>query len=477
MNKYINWALIVRITLTSFLLIGVFQPLMAQVTNSPPKLTLDRAILAAVSYDPWLQASKYQQDSLESMSIAAGTLPDPKVSLGIANIAAETFQFDQEMMTQFKVGVSQMIPRGDSLEIKQQQLKLMSEEFPFLREDRKARLTVKVAEMWLDVYKAQQSIVLIDKDRALFEQLADIAQASYASALGKTRQQDIVRAQLELTRLDDRLVRLKQQQEVGIQRLSEWIEDLFLTEYLQDSDGLPRHKKSAQLIVSEQLPSVKKFFPEDLLTNNKLSSQKLSEYLFDHPALMALEQKIKVSQNGIKLAKQNYKPAWGISAGYGYRADDALGRERADLFSVGLSFDIPLFTANRQDKQVRSAISESSAIKTNKWMALRKMIASVEGYRAQLNRLIERRNLYSGKLLPQMHDQVEASLTAYTNDDGDFAEVVRSKIAELNATIDALAIDVDIQKNIVQLNYYFMNNYQDIISQKVTQSDFLGELK
>ena len=57
-----------------------------------------------------------------------------------------------------------------------------------------------------------------------------------------------------------------------------------------------------------------------------------------------------------------------------------------------------------------------------------------------------------------MREQAEASLTAYTNDDGDFAEVVRSRIAELNAQIDALNIAVDRQKTISQLNYFFTNS-------------------
>ena len=103
-----------------------------------------------------------------------------------------------------------------------------------------------------------------------------------------------------------------------------------------------------------------------------------------------------------------------------------------------MSFDIPIFTANRQDKQVQSAISKTAAVKTEKWLLIRKLIASFETNRAQLLHTNERQKLYQQRLLPQMHDQAEASLTAYTNDDGDFAEVVRSRIAELNATIDAI---------------------------------------
>jgi len=128
------------------------------------------------------------------------------------------------------------------------------------------------------------------------------------------------------------------------------------------------------------------------------------------------------------------------------------------LFSVGVSFDLPLFTENRQDQQLRAATSKKATVKTKRWLVLRHLIASFKSTRAQLLRLIERQKLFKRRLLPQMHDQAEASLTAYTNDDGDFAEVVRSRIAELNARIDALNINVDIQKNIVQLNYFLIES-------------------
>jgi hypothetical protein len=60
-----------------------------------------------------------------------------------------------------------------------------------------------------------------------------------------------------------------------------------------------------------------------------------------------------------------------------------------------------------------------------------------------------------------MNEQAAASLTAYTNDDGDFAEVVRARIAELNAKIDALNIDVDRQKTIIQINYYLTASHAE----------------
>lgn len=443
------------VALASFFLGGAV-PVVAEILN------LDEAVQAAQDNDPWLVENRHSQSALEARSVAVGTLPDPTVSVGLANLPVDTFDIDQEPMTQITVGVSQIIPRGDSLKLKREQLQVASREYPHQRRERRARTAVTVGRLWLDAYKVQESIILIENDRPLFIQLVDVAEASYSSALGRTRQQDIVRAQLELTSLDDRLTRLRQMQETILENLSEWVSGYFHEQYQIATPSLSYSGRSG-LQLPRNLPDIamlnKPLFTED----QEADPQALYIYFADHPAVLSIEQKIKASELGIELARQSYKPQWGVNAGYGYRDDPSAG-DRADFISLGLSFDLPVFTKNRQDKEVLEAVSQTEAVKTTKWSLVRKMIAGFEKNRVQLRRLQERQRLYQVQLLPQMHEQAEASLTAYTNDDGDFAEVVRARIAELNARIEALEIDVEIQKSIIELNYYFMENAEDIIA-------------
>lgn len=443
-------------------LLSVFSTIAQSADNT---LTLDEAVRTAQINDPWLAGNRHSQDAIESMSVAAGTLPDPKISLGFANVPTDTFDFNQEAMTQFKVGVTQMFPRGDSLAIKRKQFEAVGSQFPFQRLDRKAKIVVTVSKLWLDAYRAQESIILIEKDRPLFEQLVDVAEASYSAAFGKTRQQDIVRSQLELTRLDDRLTVLRQKQEMFMEKLSEWLSEYFHGEYSDSSTGLSPYLWS-RLELDRSRTDIKMLQESLYLAKREADPQKLLDHFARHPSLLTVDRKIEASKIAIDLAREKYKPAWGVNANYGYRDEDQNGRDRADFVSIGISFDLPYFTSNRQDKEVQSAVSLAEAVKTKKWALLRKMIAGFEKSRAQLIRLNERQLLYQEQLLPQIHEQAEASLTAYTNDDGDFAEVVRSRIAELNAQIAALGIDVERQKTIVELNYYFMENANDIIANK-----------
>jgi outer membrane protein TolC len=425
-------------------------------------LSLKTAVQAAQDNDPWLVENRHSQSALEARSVAAGSLPDPTVSLGLANLPVDTFDIDQEPMTQINVGVSQIIPRGDSLKLKREQLQTASREYPQQRRERRARTVVTVGRLWLDAYKVQESITLIENDRPLFEQLVDVAEASYSSALGRTRQQDIVRALLELTSLDDRLTKLRQMQETILENLSEWVSGYFLEQY-QIATPSASSPAGAGLQLPRKLPDIAGLNKPLYTADQEADPQALYVYFADHPAVLAIEQKITASELGIELARQSYKPMWRVNAGYGYRDDPPSG-DRADFISLGLSFDLPVFTKNRQDKEVLAAVSQAEAVKTTKWSLVRKMIAGFEKNRVQLKRLQERQTLYQVQLLPQMHEQAEASLTAYTNDDGDFAEVVRARIAELNARIEALEIDVEIQKTIIELNYYFMEDAEDIIA-------------
>lgn len=414
-------------------------------------LTLTEAVGIAQRNDPWLAGNEFRQQAIEAQGTAAGTLPDPVVSLGFANLPTDSFDFDQEAMTQFKVGVSQMFPRGDSLALNQKRLALLGSQYPYQRNDRRARVAVNIAHLWLEAFRAQETIRLIEQDRELFEHLVDVAQSSYSTAIGRTRQQDLVRAQLELTRLEDRLTVLHERQDMSRSKLNEWLGSAPVAGQWQGAD--------VELDLSAALPQIALRHAALYEPSADASPQQIAAYLKEHPAILSLDRKIDASEAGVELAEQKYRPQWSVNASYGYREDDPVfNDDRADFFSVGVAFDLPLFTSKRQDQQVQSAIASAEALRTEKWLALRNMIAAFETQRSRLLRLNQRQELYRSRLLQEMQEQAEASLTAYTTDDGDFSEVVRARIDELNARIDALDIQIDRLKTISQLNYFFVTS-------------------
>lgn len=397
------------------------------------ELSLNVAIEQALENDQWLAGSRLREAAFRDEAVRDSSLPDPTVSIGVANLPTDSWDFDRENMTQFKVGVTQRFPGGDSRAVKARKSQLMADLTPIHRSERKAQVSEKVSHLWLDAYLAKQSILLIENDRHLFEQLIEVTTARYKSAFGKARQQDVVRAQLELTKLEDRLTRLRLQFDTTQQLLAEWLPANYLTRSM--SPNLP-----------------------DISLPANLSTALVAEAIKRHPQLLGADKQIEVLHAHVDLAKQAYKPGWALNASYGYRDDAPNGLDRPDFFSLGVSFDLPVFTKNRQDRSVSAARSRQQAMSMDYQLLERKLLS--RGYKtlSELTRLDERSNLYEQTLLKQMREQAEASLSAYTNDDGDFADVMRAYIAELNSKIEWLEISVNYRKAAATMNYLLVGH-------------------
>lgn len=403
--------------------------------------SLRQAIQNAQTNDPWLKGSQYRQEQLQSMGVSAGTLPDPSFNLGLVNAPLDSLDFGPESMTQLKAGFSQTFSRGQTLSLRQEKLEKLSQIQPFARENRKAQVAVLVSHLWLEAFRSQKTIALIEHDRELFEYLVEIAQSSYTSVSGRIRQQDIVRAQLELTRLEDRLTVLQQQGEMQLAKLGEWLGYDQYGLNIKMNSGFEQTTAIPNLIGAPQ---------------NSQKRRRLAEVINQHPKILSINQKIDAGEAGINLAKQSHKPQWGLNASYGIRGNNPEGDNRSDLISVGLNVTLPLFTHTHHDKHVQAARADKEAIKTERALTLRQLMSGFDTAEVQYLRLNNRKTLFDTRLLKETSEQAEASLAAYTNDNGDFTEVVHARIGELNAIIDALNIDIDIQKSLAQINYFLV---------------------
>lgn len=415
--------------------------LLLSTSLSAAEVTLDQSVERALAADLWLTSSQHNESAKHAMADAARQLPDPKISIAFANMPTDSFDFGQEGMTQFALGVSQMLPRGDTLALKAQRFSQEASLQPLMRQERRARVRMQVSQLWVEAWRARESLTLIHRNRRLFEQLEDVATSSYMVALSKTQQQDVVRAQLELTQLDDKISRLELQYDTLRSRLSEWLAAADKNSMgLADATLVEIANEAPALALDRQLPD------SDTVQNR-------ARFFLQHPSIVLFDQQVEVAQTDIHLAEQSYKPAWGLSAKYGYRDDDPMGRDRADLFSLGVSMEVPLFSTRRQDGEVASAASRAEAVRTERLLKLRQLLATHDTATAALKRLNERLSLYREQLLPQTRQAAEAALNAYTRDVGDFAEVVRARIAELNARLAEIEIMAEQQKQVSQLNY------------------------
>lgn len=400
-------------------------------------LSLQQAVEKAINQDNWLISSQQKESAIRALSQGMTALPDPKINVGLLNMPTDSFDFNQEAMTQFSVSVSQMFPAGDTLRLTGEKYAAQGDQMPLMRDNRRAMLAMEVSNLWLTAYNYEESIKLVKQNRALFEQLHEAVESSYSSAYGRAKQQDLVRSELELIKLDHRLTQLRQAKENALKKLSQYI---FPKMFDQD--------ESDQSITLKTVTG-----PISGISLNTLTSDALAAHLSQHPLVRLVDVQSNAAQIDKAIAEQKYKPEWGVTLGYGYRGDDLSSKDRADLASIAVSVSMPIFSSSRQDAQVKAAALQVESFLSEKQLVLNELMAKYRTLTSDIVLLDQRIRLYQTKLLPSHRESAQTILNAYTSNDGVFSDVVQARIATLNAQIELLNIRIERFKRLAELNY------------------------
>jgi len=393
--------------------------LITSAAYAEPLLTVERAIETALAHDALIQVYQSQRDAYKEQSVAEDTLPDPKIKLGLMNVPTDTYKFNQEPMTQVQLGIQQMFPRGDSLEIKSQRATSQSNAQQAKVNNQKRTIKNDVRETWLEHFYWLNAEQVVIENKRLFNKLVSVTQQQYAA--GRQEQQDVIRSELELGMLDDKELNIRTQLQITKAKLSKLI-----------GQDISAFKLSTDI-------------PEFNL-NRKLSTN-------GHPMLHMENAKVSMNQNNVDLAKQSFKPSWMLDVTYGKRETSALGVERADFLSAMVVFDLPLFTADKQDKKVAASKYR-----------LNSALNQQEERKRELNRMLQvnlekEKNLslrvtkYQQALVPKAKENTSAAMFAYQSGRGAFAALMRAQITELETQLSALRLTVEHKKSQAKLLY------------------------
>ena len=377
-------------------------------------LDLKQAEQLAVQADPSIERFKATSRSFTETSFADDTLPDPKLRFGASNVPVDTFALDQENMTQLKLGIQQSFPAGDTLAIKSQQSKFLSSSALALADDVELKILRDVRETYLNLYYETAAHQIILETKKLFSDLVTITESIYAA--GRASQQDVVLANLELARLDDRITKIQAREEGFRATLAQWIGEPAWSSISIDFPQLP--------VVAEDVD--------------------LNQVIPQHPLIRAESARVEASKQMIEMAKQEYKPGFSATVDYGYRSGtSANGAERPDLLTAMISMDIPLFTENRQDKKVSANVLKTAAARHSKDDKLRRLKQYYEKNKYLWQRLGEREKLYQDSLLVSAKNNTATALTAYQSGVSEFNTLMRAEITALDVRLEDLRIRVD----------------------------------
>ena len=377
-------------------------------------LNLQQAEQLAIQSDPSIESFKATSRSFVDESVADDTLPDPKLRFGAVNVPVDTFDLEQEQMTQIKLGIQQDFPRGDVLSIKQKQSQYLSRAAMSMADDVQLKIVRDVRETYLNLFYEIRAYQIIRETRKLFSELVKITESNYAA--GRVNQQDVVLAGLELSRLDDRSTKIQSREESYRAELEQWIGDVAWNSLSTDFPALPE-------------------LPQQVDLNKVIPA---------HPLIRAESAKVDASKQLTEMARQSYKPGWSLLFDYGFRSgDNPDGTERSDFATAIVSLDIPLFTGNRQDKTVSANQQKISSARYAKDDQLRKLKKLYEKNQHLWVRLGEREQLYKTSLLTAAENNSKVSLKAYQSGVSEFDTLMRAQITELDVRLEDLRVRVD----------------------------------
>jgi len=365
-------------------------------------LTLKAATEQAVRDNPDLAQMQARAQAMAAIPSQMGTLPDPEISFNAMSLPVNTFSTRQEDMTQLGAGVSQSFPFPGKLALREQAAAFEAEAASQNVTEVRWRLLSEVKSTWWLIFYLDRAIQIVDSNHALLQQFVQIARTKYE--VGEGLQQDVLLAQLELSKLLDQQLMLKASRRNAAASLN-----ALLDKPANEAVRLPEK-------LDLQLPIIKQ---EALLYQQAETSRAVLE---------GNRQGINAAQSRLDLAKKDVLPDFNVGAAYGARDNTPAGDKRADLLSLNLSMNVPIFAAQKQAKAVDQRTSELMQEKyalQDQWNKVRLQISqSYNDYRRAKDQVV----LFETGIVPQARQTVASMLAGYQVNKVDFLNLVRTQI-------------------------------------------------
>jgi outer membrane protein TolC len=393
-------------------------------------LTVGEVGRLALAGEAGTEALEARARAARDRAVADAQLPDPMVSVGALNLPVDTFSVDQERMTQLRVGLRQAIPASGTLDARRAAGEARARGHDASADLRRRTVLRSAREAWLTLLWRLETRALLESERPRLEALEQTVLAGYREGAGS--QQDLLRARLELDALDERLLRNAEAVDVARAELARWI-----------GDAAVAAEPVAPPAGSALAPGAGLGVEADVAR----------ERLRAHPALAVRAARIEEAEAGVGLAEADYRPDWGVEVGYGIRDDLTPAGDPPDFLSATVSVELPLFTARRQDRRLAAAQADREAARAERVDALRELERDRAALVARGERLLDRRALQAETIAPRTARTARAALQAYRADAGDFPEVMRAVLAELDVRLTLARLDHDLRRLAADLDY------------------------
>ena len=330
-------------------------------------------------------------------------LPDPRLSYRYFFEEVETRVGPQE----HAVGISQTLPWFGKLRLQgvaaSESARAAAERLASIRN----KVIAEVASAWYELYYLGQSIEIVRGNRDLVLHLERVARARYGT--GAATHADVIRAQVELGNIENRLASL------------------------EDS----RSPLSARLNTALNRPTTELFsLPTDVsfLSVSLSDEQILQRVALNNPELQATDFDIQAARALRERAKKNYLPNFTVGVDYiatGEARNPGVSDSGDDVLSASVGVTLPIWRSS-YDAGVKEAEAKIHRERYRRDQLLTQFHADTVTALFKLRDAERQIDLYQNTLLPKANESLAATQRAYSAGSAPFADLIDSQRVLLN---------------------------------------------
>ncbi|MFW6159153.1 MAG: TolC family protein [Planctomycetota bacterium] len=355
-----------------------------------PRLTEESTLRDYEQYaainSPAVRSAFHRWQAARQRVPQAGALPEPKLSLRYYYQEVETRVGPQK----YAGGLSQMFPWFGTLDLRAGAAADVARAEQQRFHAAELDVAARVREAYAEYYYLSRAIAVVRENRALLEQIERVARARYRSAGAANR--NVIRAQVELGKLEDRLQALLDLRGASAARLNAAL-------------GRPAETATPW---PEGLPA-----PE----LNADDEQVLDLLAETNPDLAALEHEAERHEKRIELARKMYYPDFTVGGTY----IETLGGKDPIIANVGLTLPIwfgKYRAAEREARHALRATRKKRADRVNRLSARAKK--ALYDFRDAQRKV----KLYRDTLIPKAKQALKTTQTDYAGGKASFNDIL-----------------------------------------------------
>lgn len=381
-------------------LAGAEHPSTPDTLSRDEGLDLTELYRLAAGRNPRVSAARALSEAASAMEPSAVRPPDPMVEVGVMNFSLPGLSADMPTSMAPSVRAMQKVPFPGKLSLAGR----IAERTTGMRgaeaEEVWWEVRGRVATAFYQIYALDRELEIMRETLALLGDFERVARTMYTAGTG--RQADVLRAGVEIARMEAEIERMEAMGEVARAKLNA----------LLDQPG------NAPL-ASPRYPDLPAAVPSlDTLRMWADTSRPLLE-----------GGRLQVDRAGTRreLARRDIWPDFTVGMEYGRRSTADMGVER--MGSVMVGFSLPVFARSRQLRMR----DEAEAMERMARADLAERHAQVDGQIAGLVAELERSRtlirLFRTEVLPQAHTNVESAFTSYRAGIVDFMTLVDAQMS------------------------------------------------